>query len=212
MKLYNAWRSSSSYRVRIALHHKQLAFDYLAIDLVAGEQHQQAYRSVNPTGTVPCLVVEEAGKPLLLSQSMAIVEYLEERYPERPLLPVGSAARAQVRMLAELINSGIQPLQNTSIRKKVKELQADPDAWTVHFISQGLQGLEQLAQHSAGSFLVGEAVSLADCFLVPQLYAARRFNVDVSVYPTLTRIEQNCLGLPAFEKAHPDSQPDARPV
>lgn len=212
MKLYNYWRSSSSYRVRIALHHKQLAFDYVAVSLIKGEQHQAPHRSRSSAGTVPVLEDVADGAPVLLSQSVAIFEYLEERYPQRPLLPKDVVAKGQVRALAELINSGIQPLQNLSVLNYVKDtLGKDQAAWAKHWIGLGLTALEAQAKQTAGQFLVGDTFSWADCCLVPQLFAARRFGADPAACPTLLAIEARCLQLDAVQRARPEAQPDAQP-
>jgi maleylpyruvate isomerase len=210
MKLFNYWRSSSSYRVRIALHFKGVDFEYVPVSLIQGEQHQAAHRSRNPIGTVPVLEVTEAGQVAELAQSVAIAEYLEERFPTPPLFPAQRIERAQVRAFAENINSGIQPLHNLSVLNYVKEqAKADSAAWATHFINSGLEGLERMATASAGRFSVGDSFTWADCCLVPQLFAARRFGGDVGRCPTLMRIEEACLALPAVQKAKPEMQPDA---
>jgi maleylpyruvate isomerase len=211
VKLFNYWRSSSSYRVRLALAHKGLAYEYVAVNLLEGEQHRAPQRTRNPSGMVPVLEVLDGGRLRHLGQSVAICEYLEERFPSVPLLPRDALDRAQVRSLVESINSGLQPLHNTSVLAHVKEaLHADPRAWAEHFVQLGLAALEAQASRTAGRFLVGEAFTLADCFLVPQLYAARRFaSFDAAAYPTLARVEASCLTTPAAAAAHPDAQPDA---
>jgi len=212
MRLYSFWRSSSTYRVRIVLHWKGVPFEYVPVNLLRGEQHAPEYRAKNPLGTVPALEVEDAQPPLLLAQSAAIAEYLEERFPTPPLFPRTPAARAQVRMLAEQVVSGIQPLQNTAVLKHVREaLGQDDQAWATHWISAGLAALETLAARSAGRFLVGDDFSWADCCLVPQLANARRYHLDLSAYPLLSRVEQACLALDAVQRAAPDAQPDAQP-
>lgn len=212
MKLYNYWRSSSSYRVRLALHHKQLPFEYVAVSLIKGEQHQAPHRARSAAGTVPVLEDVVDGKPVVLTQSVAIFEYLEERFPARPLLPKDAVRRGQVRALAELINSGIQPLQNLSVLNYVKDtLRSDSAAWAKHWISQGMTALEAQAKETAGRFLVGDEFTWADCCLVPQLFAARRFGADPAACPTLLAIEARCLELDAVQKSKPDVQPDAQP-
>lgn len=212
MKLYNYWRSSCSWRVRIALHWKRQPFTYLAVHLLkdGGQQKSESYTSLNPMQSVPLLEVVDGGRVLHIAQSMAIIEYLEERWPEPPLLPADRIARAQVRQAAEIVNSGIQPFQNTSVQKRVKhELHGDEKAWARHFIASGLRALEPLLQTTSGRYSVGDQVTLADCFLVPQLYHARRYEVDLAPFPTLTRVEAACVALPAFHAAHADQQPDA---
>lgn len=211
MKLYNYWRSSSSYRVRLALHAKALAFEYVAVSLLKGEQHQLPHRARNPSGSVPVLEVEANGTLVHLSQSVAIFEYLEERFPQRPLLPSDAVGRAQVRAMAELINSGIQPLHNLSTLNELKARGVDEKKWAAHFIDQGLDALSKLAEPTAGTFMYGDAFGWADCCLVAQLYGARRFGGNVDAFPRLTRIEQACLALPHVQAARPEAQPDATP-
>jgi maleylpyruvate isomerase len=158
------------------------------------------------------LEVTEDGAPLHIPQSVAIAEYLEERYPERPIFPASARARAQVRALVETVNSGIQPYHNLSTLSYLKdELGVDQKAWAVHFIRRGLGALEKLAARSAGRFLVGDELSWADCCLVPQLYGARRVEVSAEDYPLLARIERACLAVPAVQAARPELQPDAPP-
>lgn len=212
MKLYGYWRSSCSWRVRISLNLKGLSYEDVPVHLVkdGGEQHGEAHRARNPMRTVPTLEVTEGGRVHHLSQSLAILEYLEERHPSPALLPAEPLARARVRMLAEMVNSGIQPLQNLSVLQRLKgELRADEKAWSAYWIQRGLEALQVAVQETAGTYCVGEAVSLADLCLVPQLYNARRFGVDLEPFGLLTRIESACAGLPAFQAAHPDRQPDA---
>lgn len=215
MKLYSYWRSSSAWRVRLALNLKGLSYAYEAVHLLkdGGQQNSDAYRALNPMRTVPMLELEEGGQVRRLTQSVAILEYLEERYPTPALLPSDPLLRARVRMLVEMVNSGIQPLQNLSVLQFVKgELQRDEKAFAAHWNVRGLTALEAAVKETAGTYCLGESVSLADIFLVPQLYGARRFAVDLTPYPTLTRIEAACEKLPAFQAAHPDRQPDAAPV
>jgi maleylpyruvate isomerase len=215
MKLYNYWRSSCSWRVRIALNLKGLSYTYEPVHLLkdGGQQHTDAYRALNPMRTVPTLEFEEGGQVRRLSQSLAILEYLEERYRTPALLPADPLLRARVRMLAEMVNSGIQPLQNLSVLQHVKgELKADDKAFGAYWNTRGLSALESVVKETAGTYCLGEQVSFADICLVPQLYAARRFAVDLAPYPTLTRIEAACNNLPAFQAAHADRQPDAVPA
>jgi maleylpyruvate isomerase len=213
MKLYNYWRSSSSYRVRLALEFKQLSYDYVAVPLLEGAQNSDAHKARSPWGSVPVLEVEEGGTTLQLPQSVAIVEYLEERFPTPPLFPAAAAARAQMRSLVELINASIQPFHNLSALTYLREvLKADEKAWADHWVAKGLAALEQQAQASAGQFLVGDAFTFADACLMAQLYAARRFaSAPPEKYPTLMRIEATCLALDFVKRAAPDAQPDARP-
>lgn len=211
MRLWSYWRSSCTYRVRIALGLKGLAYEKCAVHLVkdGGQQHRPEFGSVNPLRQVPALELTDSGQTVTLVQSMAIIEYLDERYPEPPLLPGSALERAHVRALAELVNSGIQPLQNTSTFNALRPHGIDTEAWARLFIAKGLDALEQLAAPRAGKFLFGDSVTLADVYLVPQLYNARRWNVPLDAYPTLTRADENAQALPAFRAAAPDAQPDA---
>src|SRR5512137_565113 len=210
LTLHSYWRSSCSWRVRIALHHKGLPFACSAVNLLAEEQFSVAHRARNPMTTVPVLEVEEDGATLRLVQSMAILEWLEERHPTPPLLPRDPAGRARVRALAEDVNSSIQPFQNASTMKWLRERHPGDDlAFTSHFLARSMAGLEEVVRDGAGMFCHGDAVKLSDLFVVPQLYGARRFGVDVARFPTLLRVEASCAPLPAFVAAAPDRQPDA---
>jgi maleylpyruvate isomerase len=211
LKLWSYWRSSSAYRVRIALGLKGLPFEYAAVHLVreGGQQHTPEFGGVNPLRQVPVLEVEEEGRRVSLVQSMAIIEYLEERFPEPALLPRSASARAHVRALAESINSGIQPLHNTDTFRELKRHGVEPEPWTRSFIAKGLAALESLAAPRAGTFLFGDSASLADVYLVPQLYNARRWQVPLAAFPTLLRADDSARALPAFRDAAPEAQPDA---
>ncbi len=205
------WRSSCSWRVRIALNWKGLPYDTVPVHLVAdgGQQHGEAHRRVNPMREVPVLMVD--GQPL--AQSMAILEYLEETYPTPPLLPADPVDRARVRQLAEVVNSGIQPVQNLRVMQQLGRDFAvekpDQIAWSRDWIAFGFNALHQLVEQYGGDYSVGDAVSYADVCLIPQLYNARRFAVDLSHYPRLVEIEERLKELPAFQAAEPDQQPDA---
>lgn len=215
MKLYSYWRSSCSWRVRIALNLKGLAYTYEPVHLVkdGGQQNTEAYRALNPMRTVPTLEFEEGGVVRRLSQSIAILEYLEERYHMPALLPADPLLRARARMLSEMVNSGIQPLQNLSVLQFVKsEMKGDDKAFAAHWNARGLIAFEAAVKETAGTYCLGETVSFADICLIPQLYGARRYGVDLTPFPTLTRIEAACEKLPAFQAAHPDRQPDAAPA
>lgn len=215
--LHNYWRSSASYRVRIGLALKELAYTYQVVNIIkdGGAQHADAYKAKNPMAQVPTLeIIEDAGHTLVLTQSLPILEYLDERWPHQPLLPSGPGpaamlARAQTRALAELINSGIQPLQNLSTTNRVKALGGDERAWVQGFIASGLAAYEAAVETTAGRCSVGDQPTLADCCLIPQLYSARRFGVALDAYPRLRAIEEACATYPAFAAAHPDQQPDA---
>jgi maleylpyruvate isomerase len=206
MKLYNYWRSSSSHRVRIALHLKAVPFEYAAVNLLESEQFGPEHRARSPMSKVPVLELDDGRH---LAESLAIVAYLDETHPTPPLLPSDPYERARVRMLAEMVNSGIQPFQNVQVGKYVKEIGGDPKVWTRHWLAQGLLALESAAASDAGRFLVGDQATLADVYLVPQMVAARRFDVDLAPLVTLRRVEAACLELPGFQLARPEVQPDA---
>lgn len=213
MKLYTFFRSSASYRVRIALNLKGLNYEQVPIHLRrgGGEQWTSAYKAINPQGLVPTL--EDGGR--LITQSLAVIEYLEERYPEPALLPGDAADRATVRAMALTVACEIHPLQNLRVlnylRNELKQGEEDVNRWARHWITLGLSALEQwvLSAPKQGRFCFGDAPSLADLFLVPQLYNARRFGCDLSGYRSLVEIDANCVALPAFAKAAPENQPDA---
>jgi maleylpyruvate isomerase len=210
---YDYWRSSSAWRVRIALNIKQITVERRTVNLApdTGAQHAAGFRAVNPLSQVPVLVVDEPpGSPRTLTQSMAILEYLEERFPSPPLLPAEPWLRARARQLGEMVNAGIQPMQNLSLLQRLQESGlAEPKELARHHIARGLGAIESIAGETAGRFLVGDAPTLADLYLVPQLYAGRRFDVELSAFPKLLQVEAACAALPAFAAAHPDLQPDA---
>ena len=211
MRLYSYFRSSAAYRVRIALALKGLAYEYLPVHLIKGEQRSDGYRALNAQALVPTLVDEQR----VFTQSLAIIEYLDERHPRPPLLPDAPAERARVRAIALSIACDIHPLDNTRVLQYlVRTLGVSEDAknaWYRHWIDLGLAALEtQLAGDPAtGTFCHGEKPSLADVCLVPQLANARRFDIPLDAYPTLLRIEAACIALPAFAAAAPERQPDA---
>lgn len=214
MILYDYWRSSSAWRVRIALNLKQVAVERRAVHLMregGGDQFAAAFRALNPLSEVPVLVVDDpGGARRVLAQSMAILGYLEDRFPTPPLFPADPWLRARARQLAEMVNAGMQPFQNLSLLSHLRARGiADPQEIAHHFNLRGLGALEALAGETAGTFLVGDAPTVADVYLVPQLYGARRFGVDVTAFPTLLRVEAACAALPAFAAARPEAQPDA---
>jgi maleylpyruvate isomerase len=207
VKLYNYWRSSASWRVRIALAYKNVPYEYVAVNLLEGANRGDAYRAMNPIAQVPTLLLDDGRQ---LSQSLAILEYLEETVPRPSLLPADSYLRARARQLAELVNSGIQPFQNLPLIARYNEQRLDAKALVAGDIKRGLDALQTSAEPHAGTFLVGDAPSFADVCLVPQLNAARRFGLDVASWPLLLRVEAACNALPAFQIAHADRQPDAQ--
>jgi maleylpyruvate isomerase len=212
LRLFSYWRSSSSWRVRLGLHWKGLPFEYRAVNLLEGVQFGPEHRGRNPMSQVPVLEVEEGGRTLRLAQSMAILEWLDERHPAPPLLPPDPEGRARVRMLAEHVNAGIQPYQNAVVLAWIRErVPGGEREWASHWIGRGLEALEAAVRDGAGRFCHGDAPTLADLYLVPQLFGARRFGVDLSRFPTLLRVEEACRALDAFARSEPDRQPDAPP-
>ncbi len=207
--LYDFWRSSSAWRVRTGLHHKGLEFDQVPVDLYADENDEAGFAAINPLTQVPILEIEHQGAVVRLSQSLAILQLLEQLYPFKRLFPSDPVARAQCLQLAEIINAGIQPLQNRSVLKYVTSIGGDGHGFAKHFIARGLDAFERTAQASAGEFCVGDEVTIADLYLVPELDVARRLDVPLSRYETLLRIERTCVQLDAFAAAHPNVQPDA---
>ena len=211
IKLYSYFRSSSAYRVRIALELKGLGYEYCAVHLVkdGGEQHLPDYRQINPARQLPTL--DHDGQ--LISQSMAILGYLDDLWPTPALFPSQPFEKAQVTQLCELINSGIQPIQNLSVLQEIeKRYQADQTEkadWARHWISEGFVALEKKLEETAGAYSFGSQPTAADCYLVPQMYNARRFKVNLDPFPLISRVEENCLKLDAFQKAEPSAQPDA---
>ncbi|HZA55416.1 MAG TPA: maleylacetoacetate isomerase [Candidatus Udaeobacter sp.] len=213
MKLYTFFRSSASYRARIALNLKGLDYEQIPIHLRrgGGEQFSATYKAINPQALVPAL--EDQGRTV--TQSLAIIEYLEERYPNPPLLPADPADRAWVRSMALIIACEVHPIQNLRVLNYLKnEHKQSDDAvnnWARHWINLGLSALDQMVLRGAqpANFCAGDVPTVADICLVPQLANARRFGCDLSQFPTLLRIESHCAGLPAFANAAPEKQPDA---
>ena len=210
MRLYGYWRSSATHRVRIALNWKGLGFEAIPTNLIQGEHRRLTYLEKNPQGLVPTLEVDGA----VLGQSLAIIEYLEETRPEPPLLPKDPLARARVRSLAQLVACEIHPLTSLRVLNHLRRAydlgDSGVEAWYRHWIAQGLAPLETELSRTAGVYSHGDAVSLADVCLVPQLVNARRHRCDLDPYPTILRVEEACLALPAFDKARPERQPDAK--
>jgi len=208
MKLYGYWRSSSAWRVRTALAFKGIEVEHVPVHLVkdGGQQFSSAFVAKNPMAEVPVLELDDGE---LLTQSVAILEYLEETYPTPPLLPAEPLLRARVRTLVQIVNSGIQPLQNRVVLTELARGGLVADDWARYFIKRGLTAFEQRAARDRGAFSVGDTPTFADVYLVPQLFNARRFGLPLEGYPTLVRIEERCYELPAFQKARPENQSDA---
>ena len=210
MKLYNYFRSSASFRVRIALELKGLSYEYLPVHLVKGEHTQPAYAQVSPSMLVPTLVTDDGEA---LGQSMAIIEYLDETHPEPPLLPADPLGRARVRALAQLIACEIHPLNNLRVLKYlVRELKVEEEAkntWYRHWVRTGLESFEkELQRLPASTYCHGDKPTLADCCLVPQIFNAQRFKVDLSGLTRTMGAFDACMKHPAFQKAQPSSCPD----
>ena len=213
MQLYSFFASGTSYRLRIALNLKGLSYDYVAVDLRSEEHLGAAFKNLNPQGLVPALVDGE----LTLTQSPAIIEWLEERYPTPPLLPVDPTARARVRALAAIVGCDVHPLNNRRVlvylRQELGCDEAGINAWCGRWIDEGFQAIEQLLRKdvSRQGFCFGSQPTLADVYLIPQIAGARRFGVDLSPYPSIMEVERHALALPAFAEAAPNRQPDFKP-
>lgn len=204
--LYDYWRSSAAYRVRIALNLKGVDYEQRSINLAAGEQKGEDYRAVNPQGLIPFLEIDGHS----ISQSLAIIVYLDQTRADPPLMPRDPADGAHVRAMAMTIACDIHPLNNLRVLKELKgplgHDQATVDAWVAHWISEGFAALDAMAAARSGKFLFGDQPTIADICLVPQMYNARRFDVPVDAYPTLVRADANAAKLDAFARAHPDNQ------
>jgi maleylacetoacetate isomerase len=206
--LYGYFRSSSSYRVRLALAAKAVAYESVAVNLLAGEQRGEEHARRSPTGYVPCLLVD--GRPFV--ESVAIIELLDELFPSPPLYPKDPLARARVRAMVEVVNSGIQPFQNLAVLARVSSDPAVRKEWAAHYNARGLASLARMVDERVGGpFCDGDRLSAADLMLVPQLYSARRFGVDVAAWPRLLAAEAATLALPGMTEATPEKQPDAAP-
>ncbi|NKB38443.1 MAG: maleylacetoacetate isomerase [Gammaproteobacteria bacterium] len=213
IKLYSYWRSSAAYRVRIALNLKKLEHEIVPVNMLkdGGEQHSEAYKTINPQGLVPTL---QDGKSTI-TQSLAILEYLEEKYPRIALLPADLEQKAKARQLAQIIACDIHPLDNLRVLKYLKNELAVSDVakddWYAHWIRLGFAAFESALDKNSptGGFCLGDAVSIADLCLIPQMYNAHRFNINLDNFPRLCEIEKNCLQLQAFARASPEQQIDA---
>ncbi len=210
MKLFGYWRSSATYRVRIALALKKLDYDYHPVNLLEGEQKSDAYLAKNPLGLVPALATDDGE---IISQSLAIMEYLEERHPAPSILPQSHAARGHARAIAATLACEAQPFMNLRIQKYLKhDLGLDTDArtaWLNRWPGGAMAATEKMVAAHGGEFCVGDAPTIADCCLVPQMFGAKRFGIDTAAMPRLTEIYERCIALPDLEKALPENQPDA---
>ncbi len=211
MKLHTMFRSSASYRVRIALAYKGIAHESAFLNLAKGEHHTDRYRAVNPQGLVPSL--EDGGRTLI--QSLAIMEYLEETHPQPPLLPRDPLARAYVRAVSQIIACEMHPLNNlrtlTYLRKSLGQDEEGVNRWYAHWIDAGFRSLEAYldAEKRAGRYTFGDMVTMADCCLVPQVFNAQRYKCDTSAFKTVMRVFDECMKLDAFASTEPSKQPDA---
>lgn len=209
LTLFSFWAATAPYRVRIGLALKGLDFEIVPVDLGAGDQHGAAYRSRNPQGLAPSL---ETGAGDLLTQSLAILEWLEDSYPEPALLPPDPLGRARVRAMAAVIACDIHPLNNLRVHKALQGLgvsRSDVVSWSARWVSDGFDALEALVARHGKGFAYGDAPTLADCVLIPQVYAAARYDLDMARWPALKSVSDHAAGHPAFETAHPRNQPGA---
>ncbi|WP_294032908.1 maleylacetoacetate isomerase [uncultured Moraxella sp.] len=213
LKLYNFFRSGTSHRTRIALNLKGVDYQYIPISLGKGEHHSDTFKAINPQELVPALVLDDGE---VLTQSVAIIEWLEEVYPDQALLPKDPIARANVRALAAIVGCDIHPINNKRILGYLRSHHIEDEhaieAWTATWIHAGFRALEALLVQDSTrhtGFCYGDTPTLADAYLIPQVYSARRFNVDLSAYPNIVAIDAHCNSLDAFKKAYPDNQPDA---
>ncbi|MEP7706190.1 maleylacetoacetate isomerase [Paraglaciecola sp. 25GB23A] len=214
IKLYGYWRSSATYRLRIVLNLKDIEYEYIPVHLVknGGEQHQQNYQSLNPTELVPTLIDDDYD--LVLNQSMAIIEYLDERYPAiNRLLPVDSADKVRVRALSQDIACDVQPITNLRIVQYLKNELSLPDVeqqrWLVHWIEKGLRSVEKRLRYTAGQYCFANDITMADVCLIPQVYNALRYSIDLNAFPLIKQIYHNCNKLSVFDAAKPENQIDA---
>jgi maleylacetoacetate isomerase/maleylpyruvate isomerase len=210
--LHSRWAATAPYRVRIGLCLKALPFDVAAVNLADGEQRSAAYRSLNAQALVPALETSHG----VLTQSLAILEWLDETHPHPPLLPSDPDGRAIVRTMAQIVACDIHPLNNLRVMQALGELghpqgSAESVAWGARWINEGFAALEPMVARYGGGFAFGGAPTLADCCLVPQIWSSRRFGVDVSAYPALSAVAAHAANHPAFIEAHPERQPDAPP-
>jgi maleylacetoacetate isomerase/maleylpyruvate isomerase len=208
LKLFNYYRSSASFRARIALHYKGLAFEYIPVHLLKGEHQTEEYLKLNPMKHVPALVHDG----FLIAETVAICDYLDAMFPEKPLFPSNPRDKALVMQLVEIVNSGIQPLQNlkvtTHLEKQYGLSKAQSEEWIRYWIGEGFGSLEKVLERTAGTHAFGGTFTAADAFIVPQDFAANRFNLNMDAFPNLARVNANAMKLDCVQKAHPTKQPD----
>ena len=215
MQLYSYFRSSAAYRVRIALNLKGLTAQIIPVHLLnnGGEQHSVEYQQINPQQLVPTLLEQQAQQPFILSQSLSILEYLEEKFNDIPLLPTELQQRARIRAFCQSIACDLHPLNNLRVLQYLSDIlnitAAQKTAWYMHLLELGFTGLEAQLSDSNPHFCFGNRPSFADCCLIPQVYNAKRFNMDLSAYPKIAAIYAHCNTLAAFQQAAPEVQMDA---
>ena len=206
--LYSAWRATAPYRVRIGLALKGVPYDYSPLDLIRGDQRSPQYAQVNRQGLTPALDIGE----MVLTQSLAILEWLEEQYPDPPILPKAALDRQVVRSMALIIACDIHPLNNTRIGRKLNKMGIDQAGileWTQGWIKDGFDALEPMVERYGQGFAFGKTPTIADCCLIPQVYSANRYEVDLTPYPSIRAAAERAAEHPAFQAAHPNKQPDA---
>jgi maleylacetoacetate isomerase len=211
LTLHSYWRATAPYRTRIGLELKGAAYDYVPVHLIQGVQHSDAYKALNPQELTPAL---ETGDGQVLTQSLAILEWLEETRPEPPLLPREAYDRAKVRAMAAIVACDIHPLNNLRIQQQLTDLGVTDEGrtnWTQRWINDGFRALEPMVARYGKGFAFGATPTLADCCLIPQVYSAERYKVDLTPYPAIQAVAARAAEHPAFQAAHPDRQPDAKP-
>ena len=209
MTLYSAWRATAPYRVRIGLKLKGLDYDYVGVDLLGGEQHKPAYRAINRQRLTPAL---DLGDGDVMTQSLAILEWLDETHPEPSILPGDARARARIRTMALVIACDVHPLNNTRVGRALEAMDVSPvrrAKWTERWILDGFQTLEPMVAEYGQGFAFGDTPTLADCCLIPQIYSATRFGISLEPFPAILAVATRAAAHPAFMAAHPDLQPDA---
>jgi maleylacetoacetate isomerase len=211
LSLYSFWRSSCSWRVRLVLHYKDIPFEYKPMHLIrqGNQELKDDFKKLNPMERIPVLLFEKNSQNNILVESTAICEFLEEEFPEKSLLPKDPVLRAKARAICSEIACGIQPFQNLTLLLSLEKQGVVKEDWAREYIIKGLIAVDKMVAEVRGKYCIGDEVTMADIFLVPQLYNARRYNADLTLFPNLIEIETNLGELNAFKNAHPDKQPDA---